>query len=188
MIRITCPFCSYSKEVPEDKIPAAVSQIKCPMCNELFSYTFIEHKRAGFFSRLLAFTIDMLILNALFLIISFILDFFLSYLFQYIGITDEDFSYKVIGSIIYFTCVLVMFFYFTYSTHRTGMTIGKKVLGIKVVNEYGQNPEISEAIKREVFGKMLSGLFMGLGFIWALFDKKNQALHDKIAKTYVIYT
>lgn len=187
MIKITCPFCSFSKEISEDKIPSAVSQIKCPMCNEIFPFTAIEQKKASFFSRLLAFIIDMLLLNAIFLVVSFMLDLSLSYLFKYMSITDEDFSYKVIGSIIYFTCILIMFFYFSYLTYRYGMTLGKKVLGIKVVNEYGRRPEITEVIKRELFGKILSSLFMGLGFFWALFDKKNQALHDKIAKTYVIY-
>jgi len=187
MTKITCPFCSFSKEVSEDKIPNVVSYVKCPMCNETFSFTFFEQKKAGFFSRLLAFIIDMLFLNAVFLIISFSLDFGLSYIFQLFGITDEEFSYMVIGSVIYFACVAIMFFYFAYFTHIYGMTLGKKVLGIKVVNQYGKNPDVAEVLKREVLGKTLSSLFLGAGFLWALFDKNNQTFHDKIAKTYVVY-
>ncbi len=187
MIKITCPFCSFSKEVAEENIPSAVSLVKCPMCNETFSFTFFEQKKANFLSRTLAMVIDLLLLNAVFLILSFSLDWGLSYLFVLSGITDEDFTFKVIGSLIYVACVIVMFFYFTYFTHRYGMTFGKKVVGIKVINQYGKNPDLKEAIKREIIGKILSGLFMGAGFFWAVFDKNNQAFHDKIAKTYVVY-
>lgn len=187
MIKITCPFCSFSKEVPEEKLVNVATQVRCPICNETFTFTFFEHKKASIFSRFLAFIIDMLFLNAIFLVVSFGIDWSLSYLFQSLGITDEDFSYMVIGSIIYFVCVAIMFFYFAYFTHIYGKTLGKAVLGIKVVNKQGKNPEISEVLKREVLGKILSSLFLGIGYLWALFDKKNQALHDKIAKTYVIY-
>ncbi len=188
MIKITCPFCSFSKEVSQEKIVNVASKVRCPVCNETFIFTFFEHKKASFFSRLLAFIIDMLLLNAIFLIVSFGIDWSLSYLFQSFGITDEDFSNIMIGSIIYFVCVSIMFFYYVYFTHVYGKTLGKAVLGIKVVNKQGKNPEISEVLKREVIGKILSSLLFGMGYIWALFDRNNQALHDKIARTYVIYS
>lgn len=187
MIKITCPFCSFSREIPVENIPQAVVRVKCPMCNETFSFNAISTKKASFFSRTLAVIIDMLLLNAFFLIASFLLDFGLSHLFIQLGITDEDFSYKIIGSIIYFVCVLIAFFYFTYCTHKYGKTFGKRVLGIKVIDNFGRNPDLMSAFKREVVGKTLSSFFFGVGFLWALFDKDNQALHDKIAKTYVIF-
>jgi len=39
---------------------------------------------------------------------------------------------------------------------------------------------------REIFGRILSALFFSLGYIWALFDKNSQALHDKLAGTVVL--
>lgn len=186
MTKITCPFCHFSEEVPEEKIPDIVTYVKCPMCSDTFLYNFIKEKKASFFSRLLAAIIDMLFLNAIFLILSFIIDWGMTYLLQLMGITDEEFSFMLIGSTIYFTCVLILFSYFTYFTHRYGITLGKKVLGIKVVNEMGTNPDLLQTIKREVLGKILSSIFFGAGFLWAIIDENNQALHDKIAKTYVI--
>jgi hypothetical protein len=38
----------------------------------------------------------------------------------------------------------------------------------------------------EVFGKFVSGLFMGIGYFWAIWDKDGQAWHDKIAGTVVV--
>lgn len=41
-------------------------------------------------------------------------------------------------------------------------------------------------ILRETIGKFLSGLVLGLGYFWAIWDKDSQAWHDKIAGTVVI--
>jgi predicted anti-sigma-YlaC factor YlaD len=38
---------------------------------------------------------------------------------------------------------------------------------------------------REIVGKFVSGLFLGIGYFWAIFDKEGQAWHDKIAGTVV---
>jgi uncharacterized RDD family membrane protein YckC len=42
-------------------------------------------------------------------------------------------------------------------------------------------------VLRESFGKTLSGIFFGLGYLWALWDRDSQAWHDKIAGTLVIH-
>lgn len=47
---------------------------------------------------------------------------------------------------------------------------------------------MGKAILRETVGKILSGMFFSLGYIWAAFDNRKQAWHDKIAGTCVIYT
>ncbi|MCL6558264.1 MAG: RDD family protein, partial [Firmicutes bacterium] len=39
---------------------------------------------------------------------------------------------------------------------------------------------------REWIGKWISGLILGLGFLWILFDRDNQGWHDKLMSTYVI--
>jgi uncharacterized RDD family membrane protein YckC len=39
---------------------------------------------------------------------------------------------------------------------------------------------------REIVGKWVSGLLIGLGYFWAIWDKDGQAWHDKIAGTVVI--
>lgn len=40
-------------------------------------------------------------------------------------------------------------------------------------------------VLRETIGKGVSGILI-IGFFWAIWDKDNQALHDKIAGTVVV--
>ena len=67
-----------------------------------------------------------------------------------------------------------------------GRTLGKMAMGTKVVNEDGVAPSLLTAFVREVIGKFVSAIVLGLGYIWILFDPKFQGWHDKIAGTYVI--
>ena len=59
-------------------------------------------------------------------------------------------------------------------------------VGITVIDERGNVPGLTRALIREVPGKLLSGLALGLGFVWVAWDEKKQGWHDKIAKTYVV--
>ena len=59
-------------------------------------------------------------------------------------------------------------------------------VGIKVGNENGERISAGNAAGR-FFGKILSGLILYIGYMMAGWDKKKQALHDKLAGTYVFY-
>lgn len=73
------------------------------------------------------------------------------------------------------------------SLFRKGQTPGKKLLNVQAVHsQTGTIPGFGKMFIREVVGKFISGLFLGLGYFWALFDKNNQAWHDKLAGTVVI--
>ncbi len=75
-----------------------------------------------------------------------------------------------------------------YLTGEKGYSIGKKVLGLKVIKEDGKYPiGLVDALIREVVGKFISSLLLGLGYLLIGFDSRKQGLHDKIAKTYVVY-
>jgi uncharacterized RDD family membrane protein YckC len=68
-----------------------------------------------------------------------------------------------------------------------GMTPGKYILGLQVVDRVsGRNPGLAKMLVHEVVGKFVSGLFFGLGFFSAIWDKDSQAWHDKIAGTVVV--
>ncbi|MGV9777085.1 RDD family protein, partial [Streptosporangium sp. NPDC003464] len=95
---------------------------------------------------------------------------------------------------------------------RNGTTLGKQIIGIKVVPVGGQlvsNIDMGSALKRALvlFGSyIVNGLSALLGFLsllvnlvvgvfvlvdvlWPLWDKPlQQALHDKVAKTVVVKT
>ena len=62
-----------------------------------------------------------------------------------------------------------------------------KLLSVQVVHhQTGAIPGFGKMFLREIIGKFVSGLFLGLGYFWAIFDKNNQAWHDKLAGTVVI--
>lgn len=73
------------------------------------------------------------------------------------------------------------------SLYFDGATLGKMAMGIKVVDESGNAPDIVPLILRYLVGYWVSGLILCIGFLMIAFDPQHQGLHDKIAKTYVVY-
>ena len=67
-----------------------------------------------------------------------------------------------------------------------GTTVGKMLFGLRVVRTDGTNPGFITMLLREWMGKLISYLFFGLGFWWALWDKDRQTWHDKFAGTVVV--
>ncbi len=58
---------------------------------------------------------------------------------------------------------------------------------IKVVTTDGSPMTLSKGFKRYL-GYIVSGITIGIGFLWIIWDKDKQGFEDKIAKTYVIKT
>lgn len=67
-----------------------------------------------------------------------------------------------------------------------GQTLGKRAMGIRVVRTDGQALSMLDAFLRNVIGYFVSIITLFIGFIWAVFDRDNQAVHDKIAGTIVV--
>ncbi len=83
-------------------------------------------------------------------------------------------------------CGLILsIFYYVGAWSKSGQTIAKSVLGIKVVGYDGKPLSLGKALLR-YFGYILSALILSLGFLWIAFDKKRQGWHDKIASSYAI--
>jgi uncharacterized RDD family membrane protein YckC/Tfp pilus assembly major pilin PilA len=64
-------------------------------------------------------------------------------------------------------------------------TLGKRALGIKVTDLYGERISFGRALGR-LFAHLLSSLIVGFGFVMVLFTERRQTLHDKIAGTLVV--
>ena len=77
--------------------------------------------------------------------------------------------------------------YYLIGWTKSGQTVGKMALGIKIVGADGQPPSGGKAVLRYL-GYILNAVLLSIGFLWAAFDRKRQGWHDKIAGTYVIYT
>jgi uncharacterized RDD family membrane protein YckC len=151
------------------------------------------YKFAGFWRRLVAFTIDSTIVTIIFVVLFVIAA--LAFFFGAISADNNAWinnlvNLKGFSSVL----LLIMVFYlaintayFTYFHGATGRTPGKMLLGLQVYSADGTPISFGIAFLRAV-GYLVSSLLgtIPIGFIWAAFDKKKQAWHDKIAGTVVI--
>jgi uncharacterized RDD family membrane protein YckC len=85
----------------------------------------------------------------------------------------------------FWAIVLIPLIYFTIFHGMTGQTFGKMILSIRVVMVDGTAIGYRRAFLR-FLGYIISILLFGFGFLWAIFNKNRQCLHDRIAKTIVI--
>lgn len=77
--------------------------------------------------------------------------------------------------------------YFTYfEGGPTGQTIGKRALGIRVI-DFGGGGSIgyARAFIRWI-GRFVSAIVFLLGYLWMLWDAERQTWHDKFANSVVV--
>jgi uncharacterized RDD family membrane protein YckC len=67
-----------------------------------------------------------------------------------------------------------------------GQTMGKTIIGLKVMRTDGTQLSVGRALLRFIGYIVNAGLF-SIGFIWGAFDAKRQGWHDKLAGTLVVY-
>ena len=131
--------------------------------------------KAGFFRRFAAFAIDWLTLSIIADIVRFAYSF---------GSGTDPWMIHLEVAMGLSTILFLL--YFTLLTGEGGQTLGKMLLGIRVQGIDGSNVGYGRSFIRAL-GYIVSIFFMTfLGFLWALWDKKNQAWHDKIAGTEVV--
>ena len=116
---------------------------------------------AGFWMRVGAYLLDLLILVIPLTMLAFI---------PILGIV-----LNIVGVWLYFAL--------QESSERQA-TIGKRSLNIYVTDMYGRRISFGQATGR-YFSKIISSLILGIGYIMAGFTEKKQGLHDMIAGTLV---
>ena len=142
-------------------------------------------KKGGFFRRALAYTVDnvvqMLIIYAF--IIAGLYALKKGTAFTGAGLSVEH-MLSLTGPIALLS-LIVNAGYFTFFHWAAGQTPGKMILGLKVVMKDGTPVTLGRSFLRW-FGYTVSALPLMLGYLMVLIDRQKQALHDKIAGTYVI--
>ncbi|MGW4547727.1 RDD family protein [Streptomyces violaceorubidus] len=100
----------------------------------------------------------------------------------------KSFGQSVIAAVLYIA-------YDTYMTTRTGQTLGKKWLGMRVANlDDGATPSVQTSLIRALvlwipFAFCCACVWTIIAGGWSFFDKPyKQGLHDKAAKTVVVST
>ena len=134
---------------------------------------------AGFATRAIAITIDLLIIgvmvSAVTLAGQLLMDAF----------NATELTQKLFRLILLAVGFLIPNLYTILLLMLAGQTLGKALLGLKVVGIDGGRIHLGMAIRRQI-GYYISALLF-LGYFWVLIDKRRQGWHDKMAKTFVVY-
>jgi uncharacterized RDD family membrane protein YckC len=78
----------------------------------------------------------------------------------------------------------LVFFYLAVFHALGGRTPGMRLLGLRVVDPYGEPPGLVRSVVRSL-GYFVCAATLGLGFFWTAFDREKRGLHDRLAGTFV---
>jgi uncharacterized RDD family membrane protein YckC len=92
---------------------------------------------------------------------------------------------RVIAGSVAAAVALVLATYATLAHTLGGATLGKRLVGIRVVGPDGGPPSPARSAIRSLLA-VGSAAFLGLGFLLALFTRTGRALHDLVARTWVV--
>ena len=134
--------------------------------------------RAGFFSRVVAAVVDVLIVFV-FLLIALGGYAVVRYLF-----TDNPLEYPdpgVVWNSVVFSVLLVAVL--TQAWCGSGRTLGNATVGLRMLTESGDRPTWRRALLRAVIVVYIPVISM----LWILVSRKNAGLHDLVCRTAVVY-
>lgn len=160
----------YDENIPTLETEAAVS----PPAETTMS----KYRAAGFWIRLFAFLLDLLVIAGLNAIIwdSLLPD-----------ISESSFLYQVLHTNGLFLG-LTGAAYFILMTRFFQQTLGKMIVGIKVVQRSGEPLSWITAIFRELVGRSLSQIMgLNLGYMVCWFNAEKRCAHDFLSDTWVVY-
>lgn len=133
---------------------------------------------AGFWIRLLAFIIDLLIIKGL---NSIIWDSLLP------TEASKSFIYTILHVNTFFLGITGVL-YFILMTRFFQQTLGKMIVGIKVIQRNGEPLSWVTVIFRELVARSLSQLMgLYLGYIVCWFNPEKRCVHDYLSDTWVVY-
>lgn len=130
---------------------------------------------ASISKRMVAFTIDELLLSVLFLIT------YSDYLSQ---ATSQEMVMQLISKLVW-QLIFIKVLYHTFFIWMYGATIGKLICKIRCVNENAEKPDFKAALMRALV-RIVSESLLYVGFFWAYFNPLKQTWHDIVAKTLVV--
>jgi uncharacterized RDD family membrane protein YckC len=123
--------------------------------------------RAGFWQRFGAMALDALVI-----------------VFAYVPLaaafgSDVGSDLGLVFSIAYFTLL---------EGGATGQTLGKRALGIRVIDLARGGPIGPGRAFIRLLGRIVSWIPLYLGYLWMLWDREKQTWHDKMAGSVVVPT
>ena|ERR1700712_5089180 len=149
------------------------------------------YRAAGFFRRLLAAGVDFLVLAPVLALLGLLLCVALNQAVPRLGELSPDLIVVALldgnsaGEALLLLGAIVSLLYVVLFIATRGQTPGKQLLGLLVIDAYGERPTLGKTLLR-TGGYILSVLPFSLGFLWIGFDREKRALHDWLAGTYVV--
>lgn len=139
---------------------------------------------AGFAARAMAYLIDLslLLIFAFVLLLGAGLRLWHSFPSDLTGLIGAS---LVVLTVLIVVVPLLFFSYFVLLHAGCGQTVGKMVMGLRLVADDGGPVGLGQAFLR-ASAALLSALPLGAGFLWAVLDRKQRTWHDLIAATRVI--
>ena len=138
----------------------------------------------GFFRRLFAFLLDIAVITLLVLVMGL-----LSYIGYKVGLSGHgrSITWGNIMPLVFLVtwgAIFLATLYFVVFHGGEGKTIGKWLLGLRVVGRDQSAVSYSRAFLRWLV--MVAFAPLGLGFLWVLWDSEKRGWHDYLARTRVI--
>lgn len=134
---------------------------------------------AGFVTRLVAMAIDLSLLSVIITTVTVLGQFIGQSL--YAGI----WTLRLIALFTTGFSVGLYIVYFVGLTVLGGQTLGKRIMGVRVLRSDGSRVYLKTSIKRYIGTWISLPLFWG--YLMVLVDSRRRAFHDKLADTVVIY-
>ena len=140
---------------------------------------------AGFWIRFVAYLIDVLLIVVVMSILGGILGFGVTSAFDPAAAAGggvapgAGLGYNAIS------IVIGIAYFAGMESSALQATLGKKAVGLIVVDTQGRRISLGRAIGR-YFAKILSGLILAIGYIMIAFTERKQGLHDLIVSTLVV--
>jgi uncharacterized RDD family membrane protein YckC len=155
----------------------------------------LEGQYAGFLTRAVGLVLDYMIVA----LIGILLDLFAVAVFRAFAVdlntcSPSTSSLTVQGLLCLFGHLLLILIpiatrpvYFLLFWTLAEQTLGQRVVGVRVVHLDGRRIGVLASLVRWI-GYQVCLLTLGLGFLWVLVDDRRMGLHDKLARTCVIYS
>ena len=130
---------------------------------------------AGFWTRFVAYFIDMIVIYAISSLLNTISFGLLNKVLDFPILGEESLSY-----------VIVMFTYFIAMTYFFSQTLGKMIMKVKIETNRGDKLSFADVVYRELVGRLLTIFLAYLPYLAVAFINKKKGLHDFIADTVVV--
>jgi uncharacterized RDD family membrane protein YckC len=136
---------------------------------------------AGAVTRSLALGVDLLAINAAIGVVGAVIGLVASAL----GAGDLDLDAGVVAALLGAWWLLVSSYLIVFWT-LVGQTPGMRLMHLRVAARDGSRPGLGQSMVR-LAGMLLAAIPLMAGFALILFDERRQGLHDKLARTIVLY-